>query len=101
MEIEIRKVVYEKETINVTFPYYYKYDLMLDDCECIMFGKIENVRETIIQITDNFSHNKMYEVKTKRRAPSTPNLYFAEEYRSTEDEFLAAKMQAAKVILGA
>ena len=101
MQIEISKVVYEKEVVDVTFPYYYKHDLMLDNCESVIFGKIVQNLEVAIQITDHFSYNLEYGIEVSRRGASTPSSYFDEKYKSTEDEFLAAKIQVATIILRA
>jgi hypothetical protein len=58
MKIEIIKTIEQKEIIDVEFPYYYKYDLMLDHCDSIIYGKINKNSHYKIYCTKYYNSNE-------------------------------------------
>jgi hypothetical protein len=93
MEIEIFETVKVKKTISIDLPYYYKHDLMADEYDSVIYGKIDETKSTAIKITDHYLIGEI-EISVESRKPAAPaslSCYFADKYQSDEAEYLAAK----------
>lgn len=92
MKIEIIETIEKKRSINISLPYYYKHDLMLDEMDSVIFGKIEAEKTTTIQITDHYLNSAVeYELKVEKCTPNRHACYLTDEYKSSEIEYLSAK----------
>lgn len=96
MKIEITRTIRQKEIVDVEFPYFYKHDLLPDDGDTAIYGKIEEKVQTTIRITADYgSGRKEYELSVERRNLSSYACYINNpEYASSKEEFLAAKAEA-------
>lgn len=97
MIVEIIKTVHTRETVEVTLPYFYKHDLMLDECDSVIYGKIDEKERRSIQITHQ--GNKTH-VEIERNKVDWHNVgfYLADEYKSNAEEYAKAKELAVKEI---
>lgn len=97
MLIEIEKTVQVRETVEVVFPYFYKHDLMLDDCDSVIYGKIDEKEKRSIQIT---TRRKKISVEIERENVNWNSIgcYLADEYKSNAEEYAAAKAVAMKEV---
>lgn len=91
MQIEITESVKTKKTIDIEFPYYYSHDCSGDSYSSVWYGKIDGNRVFKVNHTESYRDNDIgYEFEIEDFSSSF-HCYFKEEYRSTEEEFLAAK----------
>jgi len=93
MKLEITKNVSQTETIDVEFPFYYKNDMLLDDIDYIIYGKIEPMLHTKIHVIKNY-RDKRFDFQLEHEKPNFAQLgcYFVDgDYASNEAEYLAAK----------
>ena len=94
MKLEITRNVKQTETIEIEFPYYYKCDLMLDDVDSVIYGKIEEKRHTKIQVSFDYrSSERRFEFVIEQRAAETLGCYMTKEYKSSEVDYLNAKAE--------
>lgn len=92
MKLEITRKIEQKETVEIDLPYYYIHDLMLDEADVIIYGKVEEKRCTSIIIGHSYgSHNNEFELSIEDRPASAYGSYMTDEYKSSEAEYLAAK----------
>jgi len=98
MLIEITEKVEQKRTVDITFPYYYEHDLLLDECDSIIYGKIEENKHTTIQITDRYAFAQSAEIEVRKRPAKTLGCYMTPEYTSDESVFIDAKDRALKLL---
>jgi hypothetical protein len=95
MQLEITRKVEKKEIIEINFPYYYRYDLLLDEADVVIYGKIEEKKHTSIKITKQrlgWCGNE-FELHIEKREASTLSRYMNKEYKSNEAEYLAKKTE--------
>lgn len=95
MKIEITKSVQTKEIIDIELPYYFKHDLMLDNSNCIAYGKIEESKCTTITLHEYYEDNSIeYELEIKKVHPAQFGCYggyMIEKHKSCESDFIKAK----------
>jgi hypothetical protein len=92
MKFEITRMVEHKETVEVDLPFYYKHDLMLDEADVVIYGKVEEKQCTTIKISHRYSNlSNEFELSIENRPASAYGCYITDEYKSNEVEFLAAK----------
>ncbi len=91
MKIEIEETSKKKKTVEIELPYFYKYVIYLDDCEIVIFGKIEESNLTTISEKENGA-NFEYQLEVEK-INNFINLsaYFSDEHKSSEKEFVSAK----------
>lgn len=95
MKIKIKEYIKKEKEIEITFPYYYKHDLMLDECDCVVYGKyIDDKWAYSITERNNYRGKLSYEVEYDRHDDS----YYKEKYKSTKEEYENAKGRALKYI---
>jgi len=94
MKVEITKQIEVKEIIEIDFPYYYKHDLTDYEYEntCVIYGKITESEEVTIHEKIRSKNNVIYEIEKDSRSDS----YFAEKYKSTEEEYNKARERAKR-----
>ena len=93
MKVEITRTISQRETIDVEFPYYYKSDMLLDDSDYIIYGKIEPMLHTKIHVINNY-RDKRFDFQLEHAKPNFAQLgcYLVDGgYESNEAEYLAAK----------
>lgn len=90
MKLEIMKTTRHKETVEIDLPYYYKHDLMLDDCDVVIYGKIEEARSTRITIGHHGRDRDNFEIEVENFPAASYGSYMTDEYKSSEAEYLAA-----------
>jgi hypothetical protein len=100
MELKIKRKVEQEEIINIDFPYYYKQDLLLDETDVVIYGKIERDRYISITVESNGCHGNpvRFELEIKIRSAESLSCYMTDEYKGTEKEFLNAKESMLKAI---
>lgn len=100
MEIVIQETKTVERTVNIEFPYYYKQDLCLDNCNSVIYGKITENGCTSIQITREYDTDDMqYELEIEKGLPGQRfGCYFASEYISSEAEYLDAKSKMTEAL---
>jgi len=92
MKLEITRDVKQTETIEIEFPYYYKHDLMLDEVDSVIYGKIEEKRHTAIHVSFDYrSRERRFELEIEQRTAETLGCYMTEEHKGSEAEYLDAK----------
>ena len=93
MEIEVTQKIDVKKKINVDFPYYYKHDLMVGECDSVIYGKVEENKAIAIHISYRYLDGIIeYELGIESTNPIGKNsCYFIDKYKSSEEEFLIAK----------
>lgn len=102
MKLEITRTIQQKETISIEFPYYYKYDPLLDEVDWVTYGKIEENLHTSIQVRNDYRHNSpSFEFEIEDTPAARLSDWMTDEYASTEAEFLAAKEMLLKAAQGA
>jgi hypothetical protein len=92
IRIEIEKVV-SKEIITIQTPFYYKYDLMLDECDSIIYGKVMNDYIVTVQKTELYERNEIVFKISKEDKPHFQSLkaYLTDDqYRSSKEEYESA-----------
>jgi len=84
--------------IDIELPFYYRFDLMLDYCASVIYGKIEEKKHTAIKINDESfdkTHGHGIEIEVNYLNSISDVAYYScymtEEYISNEYEFLEAK----------
>ena len=91
MKIEIEETSKKKKIVDTTLPYFYRHVIDLDDCEVIIFGKIEEGKHTAISEKEK-SGGFEYELEVEKIKNFIDlSAYFSDEYRSNEEEFASAK----------
>jgi hypothetical protein len=97
MKIKIKVTQEIEKTIDVEFPYYFKYDLMLDEGNTVIYGEIgENLCVEIqIGVRPEYGNRwtKSYELEVTKDSFTRWSCYFEDKHKSSKDEFLAAKKQ--------
>lgn len=94
MKLEITRKIEQKETIEIDLPYYYKHDLMLDEADVVIYGKVEEARCTTIRIGHSYrSDSNEFELSVEDRPASAYGCYMTDEFKSSEDEYLGAKAE--------
>lgn len=102
MKLEITKSVQTKEIIEIEFPYYFKHDLMFDESNCIIYGKIEEEKCTKITIHDKFrDYSHEYELEIEEVSAARFACYMVEKHKSCESEFIEAKNKMLAAIQSA
>jgi len=92
MKLEITKTVDQTETIEIEFPYYYKHDLMCDDVDSVIYGKIELERHTAIQLRYDYrSGERSFELEVEQRPAETLGCYMTDKHKGGEVEYIDAK----------
>lgn len=103
MEITLIKQIPQIETIEVELPYYYKYDLMDDYSDLIIYGKIEEKLHTSISETKRYDGKEVYEIgKEEHSSIENSGLSdrFDEDHQSTREEFEAVKERCLSFLNG-
>ena len=93
MKLEITRQINQKEIIDIEFPYYYTSDWggnLVD-----VYGKIEENKCTLITETSDVT-GISYEIEIHNRHASWFGYYMTEYYKSSEEEYLAAKGRLLK-----
>ena len=98
MKLEITRKIEQRETIEIELPYYYKHDLLLDDTDSVIYGKIEEKQCTKIRVHDNYQGSVSFELEVEKIGAASAACYMTDEYKSNEAEYLDAK---AKLLLAA
>ena len=94
MEIRVRRLIPQIETIEVELPYYYKHDLMNDYGGSIIYGKIEEKLYTSIHEIKGYDGKEAYEIEKEKHlsiALRGLSSYFEDEHQSSREEFEAVK----------
>lgn len=92
MKLEITRNIEHKETIEIEFPYYYKHDLMLDDADSVIYGKIEEKRQTTIHVGYDYrSKERSFELEMQDIPAAVLSCYMTDKHKSSEYEYLDAK----------
>lgn len=92
MKLEITVQTESKQAIEIEFPYYYEYDLMLDESDSVIYGKIEENKHTSIQISTSLRNNSSsFELEINNEHASVYGCYMADKFKSNESEYLLAK----------
>lgn len=94
INIEIEKVV-SREIITIQTPFYYKHDLMLDECDSVIYGKVTDDYITTVQKTERYIQNEIEFEFTKNNKPifqfqSLRPYLIEDEYKSSKDEYDSA-----------
>lgn len=92
MKVSITKTIRTTETVDVEFPFYYKNDMLLDNCDYIIYGKIEQMLHTKIHVVNNH-RDKRFDFQLEHEKPNFHSIgcYFEVDYASSEAEYLDAK----------
>lgn len=104
MKVDIVKQVEVSTTIDVEFPYYYKYALEVDHADIVLYGKIVEDYSVRITTTTEWGNTVLgrgpnkANIEVNKRKLTDPSYYFAEEYKSNEAEFLKAKAAAQALL---
>jgi hypothetical protein len=99
MKLEIIKSIKEKQIIDIDFPYYYKHDLMLDTMDSVIYGKIEEFKNTAIIITDDYLNKSNYfEFEISIEPANIMGCYMVDKHKSNELEYLTAKSKLITAI---
>lgn len=102
MKLNITRRVEVVEAIDIELPYYYRHDLMLDTSESVIYGKVEESRHTAIKISCSLGdRGHEFELAVENRPAGTVGCYMTDEYRSSEDVYLAAKEQLLAAVQSA
>lgn len=91
MKLEITRKIKQRETIEIEFPYYYKHDLLPDDADSVIYGKIEEKQCTTIHVRNDYRGGMSFELEVEKRGAASVACYMTDEYKSNETEYLAAK----------
>lgn len=98
--IKVEKVV-EKENITIETPFYYKYDLMLDDCDSIIYGKITDDCVMSVQKTDRYLDHEItfeFEVDNRPSFQEYSDYMTDKQFRSSKEEYEAAVAEMKQFI---
>jgi hypothetical protein len=97
MKIQITKTHETVEEVDISFPYYYEYELAAVR-SCDIYGKIDEKEHTQIRFDEHWQHIANVEFTIYETKWSDCSCYLKEEYKSTEAEFLAAKAKAMEIL---
>ncbi len=100
MQITITKTTKTQETIDIQLPYYYKHDLMLDDGDFVIYGKIDEQHVTAVKLARSNDRASAEIEKTHTDWHSLSN-YLTDEYKGTQQEYDEAKAKALALIQSA
>lgn len=100
MLVEVIKTMRMRETVEIELPYFYKHDLMMDECDSIIYGKIGEREHYSIQVTYHRDHADV-KVERERTDWQHCSCYLGEEYKSNADEYAEAKALAIAAIQAA
>lgn len=95
--IEIIETTRQKKTIFIEFPYYYEHDLMIDDGDSIIYGKIEEGFHTTIHENESYNWNLKwtYEIEQEKILSfGALSSYFDPKFKSSKDQYEKAKQRA-------
>lgn len=92
MKLKITKQIEQTEVVDIELPYYYKHDLLLDYADVVIYGKIEENKCTHIKI-DRGRDELVFELSTQSKPAAQYGCYITDEYKSSEAEYLAAKVK--------
>jgi hypothetical protein len=101
MKLTIKRMIEKTETIDIEFPYYYKYDLLLDETDSVIYGKIEEHQVTMIQLTFRHDGYSSYELEIDKKPATHFACYMTDKYKSDENEYLQAMAKMTAAIQGA
>lgn len=99
MKIKIKRKIEKEEIIDIDFPYYYEHDLLIDEANVIIYGKIEENRHVSIKVSERYYDTFLdieFEIGIENRRAETLSCYMTDEYKSTESVFLKAKSKLIK-----
>jgi len=91
MKLKIIRTIKEEAIIDIEFPFYYKHDLMLDEADVVIYGKIEENKTTSIHVSHDYNGRNSFELEIENDPASHFSSYMTDEYKSNEDEYLKAK----------
>jgi hypothetical protein len=89
ISVEIEKVVL-KETITIQTPFYYKHDLMLDECDSVIYGKVTDDCIVTVHKSERYSRDETEFEFNKELRPhfqSSKSYLTEDEYRSNKEEY--------------
>jgi hypothetical protein len=92
INVEIEKIV-SKEIVTIQTPFYYKHDLMLDECDSVIYGKVTDECIVTIQKTERYARNETEFEFTKEANPhfqSSRTYLTEEEHKSSKEEYDSA-----------
>lgn len=92
ISIEVEKVV-TKETATIQTPFYYKHDLMLDECDSVIYGKVTDDCITTVQKTERYGRNEIEFEFTKEDKPCfqlSRSYLIKDEHKSSKAEYDSA-----------
>ena len=90
--IEVEKFT-ETEKVIIPTPFYYKHDLMIEECDSIIYGKIMDDCVISVQKTDHYLNHEItfeFEVEERPRFQGYNAYMVDEEYKSSKEEYEAA-----------
>lgn len=93
MKLKIKRQIEKEEEVDIEFPYYYKHDLMLDEMDTVIYGKIEENKTTSIHITHNWNGRNSFELEIEEEPASYFSSYMTDKYKSNETEYLNARKE--------
>ena len=91
MKLTVTRKIERREVIEIGLPYYYKHDLMLDDMDSVIYGKVEEMRHTTIRVQNNYRGGMVFELEVETRGAASVGCYMTDEYKSNEAEYVVAK----------
>ena len=98
--IEVDKTV-EKENITIETPFYYKHDLMFDDCDSVTYGKIMDTCVVSVSKTDHYLNHEItfeFEIDERPRFQGYTAYMVDDEYKSSKEEYEAAVAEMQQFI---
>lgn len=98
MKIKIIKQIEKTEVVEIVFPYFYKHDLLLDHADIVIYGKIERKTHSTITLSYEPNDDEKAEIEIEHRPAESLGCYFADEHKSTPEEYLDAKRKALEII---
>lgn len=89
MKFMITKTVESRVEIDVELPYYFENDLSTSGWSCVSYGKVEEKKSTLIQIT--YRHERsQYEVSLEDHPAAYYSSYMVDKHRSSKEKFQEA-----------
>lgn len=99
MKLKLKRKKEVVEIIDIDFPYYYKCDFMMDESDCIAYGKIEKNKHTQITITEYYANlERRYELEIEKMQAESLECYIKDKYKSNKYEFETAKLAMQNAI---
>ena len=98
--IEVKKVV-EKEKITIQTPFYYKFDLMPDEYDSIIYGKITDSCIVSVQKTDRYLDHEItfeFEIDERPHFQSYSDYMIEKQHKSSKEEYEAVVAEMKKFI---